>query len=73
MSTEYGPTDPSDVDAATRGLHGVIAAREVYERYCEVARGNRRHPGHITAVGQILVRMGFARRKKQGKTFYCFW
>jgi hypothetical protein len=73
MNTEYGPVNPIDVDMATRGLHGVIAAREVYEHYYEVARSNHIHPGHITAVGQILVRMGFARRKKQGKTLYCFW
>lgn len=73
MGKEHAPVDPGDVDEAVASLHGVHSAREIYARYCEVALANRHHPGHITAVGQILVRRGIARRKVKGATLYSIW
>lgn len=73
VSTQHGPVHPGDVDETVASFHGVHSAREIYARYCEVALANQRHPGHITAVGQILVRRGIARRKVAGKIFYSIW
>jgi len=74
METErFGPVHPGDVQQAVAGLCGVYTVQELYARYCEVARGNRHHPGHVRAVGQILVKMGLARRKQSGTTFYAIW
>lgn len=73
MTVEYAPVHPGDVEETLAGFHGVIPAKAIYERYCEVALSHQRHPGHITAVGQILVRRGLYRRVKKGKTLYSIW
>lgn len=73
MKLEHGPIHPGDVDETIGSMSGVCAARDIYERYCEVARSHQRHPGHIIALGKVLIKRGVYRRVVKGRSFYSIW
>lgn len=53
-----------DVRETIQGLSpGWYPARSLYERYVDQMTRVNRTPGHPTAFGQVLARLGYVRRK----------
>ncbi len=64
-ASTYGVLNDNDV---TRTLNGLdygsrYKGSDLYDRYCDVARGAGRNPAHPVALGQALSRLGLTRCK----------
>jgi hypothetical protein len=66
----YGALEAADIQAIVNGLHGVYAAQDLYEAYCEAVRACDGIPAHKIRVGQWLVKQGYPRRKVKGRVWY---
>lgn len=73
MKTDPIPVHPGDADQALGSMTGILAARDVYRRYCQVARDHGREPAGTIAWGRFLTRRGVYRRVIKGRVHYSIY